>query len=1007
MNTHHTEPKESQTLVKAGSSLVVTISNPCLRDFRRRSLLGVLLSLPALIAGSSLLAQTQIGAGFDGLKGTDTWWSPNDPNAAVGPNHVVQIINGVYCVYDKKGATLLTSHVDYLFTNINSSVSTLDPNITYDDIAGRWIIEANGSSSDIVNAYLAVSDTSDPTQGFTEVHSFNFPAADDGSKAGFNAEVVVICATSGMKVIDKSTLLDRNNATVTVTYSTTSTYGRAARMHGSAPGGPMFWTAASGGLVRVTRMDNVLSGLPTINSYNVAGSSGCTDPATPAWRNNSLVTANTGATYWWQVDTSVTPPTLMQQGLISAPSGYTHGYGSANIAPNRDMGLTYMEYSANSTAQPVSMFVAWRAAADALNTMRTPIMAVSSSPLVQTNVRHGDFSSTVCDIDTNGVTLNTFWACNGYIKPNGSGVTEASWLQNFGGVPSAPAIIAQPKDSVQPPGGTATFSVQASGVWPLSYRWNNNGVAVPGATNAAYTITGLTTNNAGSYTVLVTNSLGNTLSAAATLTVAVTPTGDWKFNDGSGTVAADSSGNAYNGTVSGSGATWVPGYSGTALQFNGVSNWIAFGTGPSVSGTNNFTVAAWIKTTAATAGRIIQQRDGGFNGEYMFTVNASGTLQFTLYGDSAYQFDFPTTATVNNGAWHHVVAVRNGAAGTIYIDGAQAATASGTVHNLAATIGTYVGRDVRDKNNNFNGIIDEVRLYNSYGMSASEVQNLYNSYLAPQPPPAPTGLTATGSNAVVDLHWTQSTGTGITQNKVYRSTTGSGGPYNLLATLAATTSYSDTAVVNGNTYFNSVTAVNGSGESALSAYAGATPGPPAAPTGLSATAGNNQVALSWTASSGATSYNVKRATVSGGPYTTIASPTTANYTDTTAVNGTTYYYVVSAVNGSGESANSSQVSATPSAPSNPNAPTNLTASAGRKKMTLTWTQSTSPNITSNNVYRATVSGGPYTLRATIAPATSYTDTGLTSGRTYYYVATAVNSSGLESPYSNQTSATAK
>jgi hypothetical protein len=90
--------------------------------------------------------------------------------------------------------------------------------------------------------------------------------------------------------------------------------------------------------------------------------------------------------------------------------------------------------------------------------------------------------------------------------------------------------------------------------------------------------------------------------------------------------------------------------------------------------------------------------------------------------------------------------------------------------------------------------------------------------------------------------------------------------------------------------------------------------PPAAPTNVTATAGNGQVALSWSASSGASSYNVKRSTTSGGPYTTVASPTTTGYTDTGVTNGTTYYYVVSAVNTAGESANSSQVSATPTAP---------------------------------------------------------------------------------------------
>jgi parallel beta-helix repeat protein len=94
---------------------------------------------------------------------------------------------------------------------------------------------------------------------------------------------------------------------------------------------------------------------------------------------------------------------------------------------------------------------------------------------------------------------------------------------------------------------------------------------------------------------------------------------------------------------------------------------------------------------------------------------------------------------------------------------------------------------------------------------------------------------------------------------------------------------------------------------------------PAAPTGLMATAGNAQVSLSWTAPAGATSYNVQRSTVSGGPYAQVAAPTVTSWTDTGVTNGTAYFYVVSAVNAAGASANSAQVSATPIAP-NPELP---------------------------------------------------------------------------------------
>jgi hypothetical protein len=91
----------------------------------------------------------------------------------------------------------------------------------------------------------------------------------------------------------------------------------------------------------------------------------------------------------------------------------------------------------------------------------------------------------------------------------------------------------------------------------------------------------------------------------------------------------------------------------------------------------------------------------------------------------------------------------------------------------------------------------------------------------------------------------------------------------------------------------------------------APPMPPAAPTNLTATAGSAQVVLTWTASAGATSYNVKRSITSGGGYAPAGASTTSAFTDMGLTNGTTYYYVVSAVNTNGEGANSSQVVATP------------------------------------------------------------------------------------------------
>lgn len=195
------------------------------------------------------------------------------------------------------------------------------------------------------------------------------------------------------------------------------------------------------------------------------------------------------------------------------------------------------------------------------------------------------------------------------------------------------------------------------------------------------------------------------------------------------------------------------------------------------------------------------------------------------------------------------------------------------------------------------------------GWGAMNVDAFVASQATATIPAAPTGLGASAGNGAVSLSWTGSSG--ATSYNVKRSTV-SGGPYTTVGSPAGT-SFNDSGLTNGTTYFYVVTAVNSAGESGNSNQASATPNlsVPAPPTALSATGGNAQVALTWSGSAGATSYNVKRATVSGGPYTTVGSPSGTSFTNTGLTNGTTYYYVVGAVNGAGESANSSQVSATP------------------------------------------------------------------------------------------------
>jgi hypothetical protein len=190
------------------------------------------------------------------------------------------------------------------------------------------------------------------------------------------------------------------------------------------------------------------------------------------------------------------------------------------------------------------------------------------------------------------------------------------------------------------------------------------------------------------------------------------------------------------------------------------------------------------------------------------------------------------------------------------------------------------------------------------------------------------------------------------------------------------------------TYSLVVTAVGNPSTPVTFTYA-----PPAAPTGLTGTAGNAQAVLSWNPVSGATSYNVKRLTTVGTPYyATVATETGTSCTNVGLVNAYTYSYVVTAVGPQGESTNSAVLMLTASGP--PPIPAGVTATPDTfARIDLAWTPSYA--ATSYNISRSTALNGPYTNLATsINPF--YTDSGLTSGATYYYVVSATSAEGVSS-----------
>ncbi|MHA6533655.1 cadherin-like beta sandwich domain-containing protein [Paenibacillus sp. BAC0078] len=263
---------------------------------------------------------------------------------------------------------------------------------------------------------------------------------------------------------------------------------------------------------------------------------------------------------------------------------------------------------------------------------------------------------------------------------------------------------------------------------------------------------------------------------------------------------------------------------------------------------------------------------------------------------------------------------------------------------------------------------------------------------------------ATG-DAAATLAWTPVSGaTGYT---VYASTVP--GTYGTaLATLGAgADSYSAAGLTNGTTYYFVVKAVNAGGVSAASNEVSATPQMPApgsAPMIQSVTAGDGQVHLVWDTVGGATGYTIYQSTTSGDykAATGSVTGTVYSYDATGLTNGTTYYFVVKAVNAGGISAASNEVSATPQMPA-PGAPFVQSAVPGDRQVRLGWKPVA--GASGYTIYQSTVPGKYDKAAGTVTGSVySYDAAGLVNGTTYYFVVKAINAGG-DSAASNEASAT--
>jgi autotransporter-associated beta strand protein len=470
------------------------------------------------------------------------------------------------------------------------------------------------------------------------------------------------------------------------------------------------------------------------------------------------------------------------------------------------------------------------------------------------------------------------------------------------------------------------------------------------------------------------------------------------------TTVTDSSATPQN--ASANSATATTGIAGGGLNYNGTSQNTTVPHHSDFNLPSNFEIQGWFKMDPADKAdyRTLTSKQIDYNNRnWWIVVRADGTL----WWKSSPSLDFTTSTDLANSRWHHFSAIHDGSVARLYVDGAQVATdtSPGTAETQSSSV--YFGYET-GQGRYFKGPLDEFRISNvkrspdwvwavyqniasnsvftSFGAAVSNSPTSVQVATLPASAVGATTATANGdliypgpSNAVVTVYW-GATDQGTNAAAWANSLT-------LGARTAGSFSTNLSGLTPGATYSYRCFASNATSV-AWAAVAQNFTTPAAPPASLAGVPAGGQVLLAWSPA-GSGSYQIKRATTNGGPYTTqLAGIVGTNFADPTVVLGTTYYYVVNAVNGGSASADSPQAIVLPVP-----APTGVVASPTNAAVTVTW--NAVAGATSYNVRRSLSGSGPFSVIQSNLAGTSFSDTGLSNGTPQFYVVSA-NSPGFES-----------
>jgi hypothetical protein len=312
-----------------------------------------------------------------------------------------------------------------------------------------------------------------------------------------------------------------------------------------------------------------------------------------------------------------------------------------------------------------------------------------------------------------------------------------------------------------------------------------------------------------------------------------------KFDESSGTTAADATGHGWNGTLV-NGPTRVAGYSNNAVNLSGSSQYVTLPSGV-VTNLDAVSITAWVKqSTISTWSRIFDFGTG--QTVYMFLTPRNGTTNsvirfaITTSGGTGEQI-IDGTSELPAGVWKHVAVTIGGNGGVLYVDGVPVGTNSAMTlvpSFLGTTTQNYIGKS-QYNDPYFNGQVDEFHIYNG-ALSAGDVATFVT------PLAAPANVNASAGDSQVVLNWDAATN--ASSYNILRSLT-SGGPYTQITNVPATT-FTDTVLANGVMYYYVVRAANAVGASPNSIQVSARPVSTTPPTSSVALVGN-QLQLSWPA----------------------------------------------------------------------------------------------------------------------------------------------------------------